>query len=110
MPPARFQTFRNPDACNCCTAFALRPPHLAVHDDVARAVECRERLDDGAERDEASAGNTRDVPLVRLAHVDQIEVVAARDPLRELRGRDLGYRARAAASAAAACRTPQNSS
>ena len=70
------------------------PADLAVHDNVTRAVERRQRLDERAERDEPRAGNARNVPLVRLANIDEIEVVAARDPLRELRRRDLGNRAR----------------
>ena len=36
IPPARLRTWRNPASWRSFTAFALRPPHLAVHDDLVR--------------------------------------------------------------------------
>ena len=64
----------------------LRAPaaHLARHDDVARAVERGELLGERAERHEPRTRDLGDRPLVRLPHVDQIEVVATTQLLREL--------------------------
>src|SRR5690348_329615 len=56
----------------------------------ARAIQRRQRFAERAEGNEPHIRNFRDIQLMRLAHVDQVDVVAATQPLGELRRRDLG--------------------
>src|ERR1035437_502268 len=69
----------------------LRAAHSApaMHDDVARAVQCRQRLGELAKRNQPRAGNPRDVPLVRFTNVDEVELIARALALRELARRHL---------------------
>src|SRR3990170_759948 len=61
----------------------------AVDDDVACAVEPGQLLGKSRERHETRAGNPGDLPLVWLAHVNEIEVVTRLLPLGQLARRDL---------------------
>src|SRR3569623_1567864 len=72
------------------TAFA----RATVDDHVARLVDGRHRRGNGAERYELRRRKTRDVPLVWLAHIDELKIVPARQPLLQLARRQLGHSVR----------------
>ena len=50
---------------------------LALEHDLVGAIEFAHARGELAERDELRAGDAADVPLIRLAHVEEHEVVAA---------------------------------
>src|SRR5688500_1155126 len=64
--------------------------HFAVEDDRPLLVEPGNFVRDVAERDEPCPGDVSDLPLVWLAHVDDLELLPPRDALRELRGLNFG--------------------
>src|SRR5688572_7348638 len=70
-----------------CTAAT----HLAMHDDIARAVGCVECFGQRRVRNQPRARDVRDVPLVWLAHIDQIEIFTAADARGQLSRSDLRH-------------------
>src|SRR5947209_171150 len=62
---------------------------LAVHDRLALLFNLVLPVDDLAERDQFRAGDARDLVLVRLAHIYDLQVVAAVEALFQLQGGDL---------------------
>src|SRR5579862_773289 len=72
-------------------AHGLRTSDTAatMHDEVARAVQGRERVSQLGEGNEPRAGNAGNVPFVRLAHIYEVHLFACLAPLQELVWRDL---------------------
>ena len=70
-------------------ACALRIPDLAVDDRLALRVDLGRPARDLPERDQDRVRKSRDGVFVRLAHVDDLHVLAEVDPVLELDRRDL---------------------
>ena len=64
-------------------------PDLAVDDGLAGRVDLRDAICDFPQRDQRRVGEPRDGVFVRLAHVDDLHVLAEVDPALELERRDL---------------------
>src|SRR5436190_1954644 len=82
VAPGENPTFHIPDVLKSglaedSTGLSAAHAALAVNDDIGVRVELGEALPDLAERDQARGGDVADLVLVRLANVDQYEVVAA---------------------------------
>ena len=91
MPPFRFSTRLNPTDRRKSAALALRAAHLALHDDlVVRDPARRSACGISPSGISVEPGDPVDLVLVRLAHVDDRQRVAAVEPLLQLDGRDLG--------------------
>ena len=80
----RFDTLRKPAARSCVAARAAHAA-LAVDHDLARGIERAECRRERPQRHEPRAGELCDRPLVRLPHVDEVEVVAPLDASGQLR-------------------------
>ncbi len=76
MPPVRFFSFLNPACLKICRASADRLPDLAVQHDLVRRVELVQALLDRRQRDQLGAGDLADGVLIRLADINQGELVA----------------------------------
>src|SRR6267378_1606897 len=61
----------------------------AVGHDFVRGVELSERVRERAERDQGGALEPRDLPLLRLAHVQQEDLLPTIEPFLQFPGRDL---------------------
>ena len=85
MPPTTLRTCWKPFWRRTAQALALRMPLLQWITMSAVGIELAHVLRELAQRNQLRAGNAADLVLVRLAHVDQHEVVAAIDLLLHFR-------------------------
>ena len=76
MPPARLRTLPKPAPRRISSAFIERRPVVALGDDLGVAVELAQAIGELAQRNEPRAVDVGDLPLVRLAHVHQHQLVA----------------------------------
>ena len=112
MPPLRLSTRLNPTDRRKSAALALRPPILHCTTISVVRVELGVTPRDIAERDQLRPGDAVDLVFVRLADVDDAQLVAAVEALLQLDRRDLQSLliCATAAGSGAAGAMPQNCS
>ena len=86
------RTFLKPDCFRKSTAFALRMPLLQCATISSSGSSSPTRFGKFAERNQSRAGNAADLEFVRLAHVDQREIVAAIELRLDFRRLDIAGR------------------
>ena len=77
MPPVMLRTFLKPLCLSRSTAFLAPSTGLAVHHVLGVGIELGEVFRKFTQRNERGSGNACDLVFVRLAHIDEGEVVTA---------------------------------
>ena len=108
MPPFMFRTFLNPACFRKSTAFALRTPLLQCATISSAVFSSFTRFGRSPSGISFASGNAADLVFVRLAHVDQHELVAAIDLRFHFHRIDLAF-VTPAPVACSWCGIPQNS-
>ena len=110
MPPFRFFSFVKPCWRRNAIALALRMPLLQWTTISRFAVQLAEALRQLRQRHQRAAGDPADLELLRVAHVEDEDLLAAVEPRLQLLDRRLAARRPAAGGGASWPRMPQNCS
>src|SRR6266850_2321103 len=82
QPAGEPRALQGPDRLRAAAA------HLAVHDGLASGVDLADAIEHLPKRNQARAGNQSDFVFMRLAHIDDLKVFAAVEPLLQFSSRD----------------------